>query len=359
MSLEPATLPVRPASAAGCLLALLLATAAGCRQNPAGGTTGSWSFPWQRQAQTADALQQQSSYLGDLIRRAEQQAQLSRDQQRQLANLRQLQRQTDQQAQALRQQQLQMQSRGQQQLAQQAQQQQQALGQWGDLQRQASSLDTVNRDLHQQLARSDQQVQLLQDQLNLMRQRLAETAEQLVQTQQARQQSDQQMQLLNTATRPRAGATISANNSLQQGLTAVSIPGMEVRQDGDLVRIELPADQLFLPGTATLHQGAIPLIDQAVQAVSQNYPRQLIGIEAHSDPDPTTGTAWRNKHQLTAAQAMAVFEQFTQRHSLRSEQVFVLGHGPNHPLASNATPAGKARNRRIEIVIYPEAYRPL
>jgi outer membrane protein OmpA-like peptidoglycan-associated protein len=37
------------------------------------------------------------------------------------------------------------------------------------------------------------------------------------------------------------------------------------------------------------------------------------------------------------------------------EQVFVVGHGTNHPVVSNAPPAGKACNRRIEIVVYPES----
>jgi flagellar motor protein MotB len=32
----------------------------------------------------------------------------------------------------------------------------------------------------------------------------------------------------------------------------------------------------------------------------------------------------------------------------------VLAMGDNHPLASNATPAGKAKNRRIEVVVYPD-----
>jgi flagellar motor protein MotB len=63
---------------------------------------------------------------------------------------------------------------------------------------------------------------------------------------------------------------------------------------------------------------------------------------------------WRSAHQLTAAQAMAVFEQLSYRHQLLPQQLFVLGHGENFPVASNATAAGQSRNRRVEIVIYPE-----
>ncbi|MCA9149199.1 MAG: OmpA family protein, partial [Planctomycetales bacterium] len=84
------------------------------------------------------------------------------------------------------------------------------------------------------------------------------------------------------------------------------------------------------------------------------YSRQIIGVEAHTDSTPLANTMWRNAHQLTAAQAMSVFEHLSYRHRLLPQQLFVLGHGENYPLASNATPAGQARNRRVEIVIYPE-----
>ena len=44
----------------------------------------------------------------------------------------------------------------------------------------------------------------------------------------------------------------------------------------------------------------------------------------------------------------------TQRGLFRADQLFVGGFGSNHPVVSNATPAGKDRNRRVELVVYPE-----
>ena len=39
---------------------------------------------------------------------------------------------------------------------------------------------------------------------------------------------------------------------------------------------------------------------------------------------------------------------------MRQGQLFLVAHGSNHPVVSNATAAGRARNRRIELVIYSE-----
>ena len=65
-------------------------------------------------------------------------------------------------------------------------------------------------------------------------------------------------------------------------------------------------------------------------------------------------TQWQSQHQLTVAQATAVFEQLATRYHFNPQQLFVLGHGSNHPRVSNATSAGQAKNRRVELVIYPE-----
>jgi chemotaxis protein MotB len=58
---------------------------------------------------------------------------------------------------------------------------------------------------------------------------------------------------------------------------------------------------------------------------------------------------------LSGQQAQAVFAQLVERGRLPARQLSVLAMGENHPLASNATPAGKAKNRRVEIVVYPDS----
>lgn len=221
-----------------------------------------------------------------------------------------------------------------------------------DLERRATALDTNNRDLHTQLAQSRQQVQLLRDQTNLLQQQLTETAKRLQEAQVAKAEAEKKFQALETAATRRGGAIITANSSLQQTLRKVEMPGLEVRQDGDLIRIELPTDQLFAPGTAQLLGSAFPLLDRVAGELTRNYPRQRIGIEGHTDSAPAYGGV--TNHQLAAAQATAIFDQLTRRNRLPSEQFSISSQGANRPLTSNSTQAGRVKNRRIELVIYPE-----
>jgi chemotaxis protein MotB len=221
-----------------------------------------------------------------------------------------------------------------------------------ELNERATALDQNNQDLHAKLAQSRQQVQLLQEQISLLQEQLGETAERLQEAQIAKREAEQKYAALQETTKRRGGAFITAGNSVRGALRAVSIEGVEVREDGDRIRIVLPADQLFAAGTAQPVGSAFPLLDRVAAEISRNYPRQRIGIEGHTDTTPAQGNV--SHHQLAAAQAVAVFDQLTRRNRLPARQFFVQAQGPNRPRDSNATRAGRAQNRRIELVVYPE-----
>ena len=236
-----------------------------------------------------------------------------------------------------------------------AQQQQTALAQRNqELQSRASTLDQDNQDLQTQLAQVQRQAHLYQDQSNVLREQLSSTNSQLAQTRQDKQLSEKNAQAMLASTKRRAGASISPNSSLSQNLPALNLPGVEVRQDGDVVRVELSADRLFDPGSARLRQDAGPLLDAAAAEIQRAYPQQIIGVEGHADNDPPPQPQWLSPHQFTMARAMAVFDYLTTRTQMKPNQLFLVGHGGNHPVVSNATEQGKMRNRRVELVVYPD-----
>jgi flagellar motor protein MotB len=229
-----------------------------------------------------------------------------------------------------------------------------SVSQMQELQRRVSELDLSNRDLHTKLAQTEQQTKVFRDQVELLQRQLRDTANQLRETQVARQEAEKHMQTLQTSTRRQGGAMITANNSVRQSLGIVDIPGVEVRQDQDVIRIELPADDLFTAGTVQLLPTAYTHLDRIADAIVRNYPRQRVAIEGHTDSAPEFGTNPTTNHQLSAMQALAVFDLLTRRNRLPARQLFVIGLGANHPRASNATEVGRAKNRRVELVIYPQ-----
>ena len=228
--------------------------------------------------------------------------------------------------------------------------QQQYATEVAELQRRASSLDANNVDLHQQLARSEQHVRVLQQDLELVRTELASTTQRLAAAEAEKLNANQRLAMVESSTRQRGGATITANSSLRKEIESLNIPGVNVRHETNAVRVELPAERLFQTNTANLIQPAYTLLDQVAQGLKIHYPNSSIVIEGHTDSDPVVGP-WGNNDQLSAAQATAVFQILTVRQQMPPNQFQVFGRGAQQPVASNGTPEGKVRNRRVELVI--------
>jgi flagellar motor protein MotB len=221
-------------------------------------------------------------------------------------------------------------------------------------QQRAVTLDRDNQELESLLAQSRQQVQLLEEQVRATQMQLRDTTDRLAAAQTDNDQLRGRTNALAASVQTRSQAEIRANNSLLRSLSITNLPGISVRQDGDVIRIELPGDQLFQFGTAQLKVGADVLLRSVAADLSQNYPQQLIGIEGHADGSPMTSPQYPTDQHLTVFQATAVYDVLTRAGGMPPRQLFVVGHGSSHPIVSNATDAGRARNRRIDIVVYPD-----
>jgi len=233
--------------------------------------------------------------------------------------------------------------------------QQQALAQQTQQSHQrAAELDRDNQELQAMLAQSRQQVQLMDEQVRATQTQLRDTANQLASIQADNDQLRSRTTAMAASIQTRRQAEIQPNNSLLRNLTITNLPGVQVRQDGDVIRVELPADQLFNPGTAQIKFGSEELVRSVGADLLRNYPQQMFGIEGHTDSGPPTSPQLPTAQHLSVAQATAVYDALVRAAGLPANQMFVVGHGGNHPLVSNATEAGRVRNRRIELVIYPE-----
>jgi len=235
------------------------------------------------------------------------------------------------------------------------QQQQASLAQRNqELQSRASTLDRDNQELETLLAQTRQQGKVLEDHVAALRDQLANATAQLAQLRDDKQLTEKQTEALMASTRRYSGAKITANNSLQRNLPPLNLSGIEVRADGDVVRVELPAARLFQPSSNVLQPLAGPLLDNVAAELARAYPDQRIGVEGHTDADAMRYPQAGDSQQASTARATAVYQYLVSRGTLGANRLFTVGHGSNVPVVSNATAAGKARNNRVELVVYPE-----
>lgn len=209
-----------------------------------------------------------------------------------------------------------------------------------------SYADIDGRQLAASLERSRQETQLMQDEVSALRDQLASTSTQLAQTRAAGMPA--------TSAAAATATGVAPATTMQSAMKDLALPGIDVRFDGAVVRLDVPADKLFEQGTANLLPGGVALLTQVSGELERIFPGHFIGIEGHIDTEPLVNVSWGSPHQLTAARAATVFEFLTTRTKMRAGQLFLVAHGSNHPLVSNATAAGRARNRRVELVVYPE-----
>ncbi|MGH7135482.1 MAG: OmpA family protein, partial [Pirellulales bacterium] len=216
-----------------------------------------------------------------------------------------------------------------------------ALGErYQELQSRMATLDQDNQEQGQLLAQSLQQRRVLEDQLTALREQLGGATTQLAKLKESSGEVEKKAEMLAASAKKRIGATISANSSVREALPKLDIPGIPSRVDGDVIRVELPSNRLFLPGGAQLSPEAPALIDRVASSIAQQFRDHRIGIEGHTDSDPINNKSWSSNHILSVGRAMAVYDYLAARSKLKAKQLFVVGHGGNHPIVSNATPAG-------------------
>jgi flagellar motor protein MotB len=198
-----------------------------------------------------------------------------------------------------------------QQAAQAAMQQQvQTLSQQNqEYQSRASSLDRDNQELESLLAQSRQQIQLLNDELGATRQQLQSTTDQLLAMRADNEQLRTKSTQLVATAQQRAGAEIHANNTLLKNLAVKQMPGIEVRQDGDVVRVEAPADKIFMPGSNYLQNGAEQLLASIAAEFSRSHHRhrrahrrRAYALAAIPHEPPSVGRSGPGRLQLAGAE---------------------------------------------------------
>ena len=117
---------------------------------------------------------------------------------------------------------------------------------------------------------------------------------------------------------------------------------------GLVVRV-LTDQLLFASGQATLQTAGFPLLNEVAQLlnVDKSHP---ITVEGHTDNVPISSSQYPSNWELSTDRATTVVRYLIAK-GVNRGRLGAVGYADLHPLASNATAAGRAKNRRVEIVL--------
>lgn len=117
------------------------------------------------------------------------------------------------------------------------------------------------------------------------------------------------------------------------------------------VKISLSGSILFDSGKAEIKAGAIPVFSK-VGDILQVYKDYQIELEGHTDNVPVANKMYKDNNWLSSARAINAAAYLMNEKGLNPKKLSWTGRGEYDPVASNATPEGRAKNRRVEIKIY-------
>ncbi len=151
-----------------------------------------------------------------------------------------------------------------------------------------------------------------------------------------------------------AGSTPAAKPGLSAKVSPLSgtVSGLDTRITDMGTVIDLPSDALFEYDKAALTQAAETELRKAAKLIAQSPPG-AIHIIGHTD---SKGDDAYNQ-TLSEARAKTVADWFRQQVGVRQREFRVSGQGETAPIAPNETadgtddPAGRARNRRVEVIV--------
>lgn len=117
------------------------------------------------------------------------------------------------------------------------------------------------------------------------------------------------------------------------------------------ITVTLPNTILFDSGKASLKTSAKGDLDHIVSVLNERYSGKMIDVIGHTDTDPIKKSNWKDNWELSAQRALSVVRHLNSN-GIPDSRIRAIGCGSGRPVAPNTAASGKARNRRVEIVVH-------
>jgi chemotaxis protein MotB len=134
---------------------------------------------------------------------------------------------------------------------------------------------------------------------------------------------------------------------------ATGFERMDVKLDAAEGTITVTVDNaiLFGAGSADLIGSSNATLNKILGVIQSKYAGKKIDVIGHTDSDPIKKSKWKDNWELSAQRALSVVRHMESK-GLDKSKLRACGCGDGRPVTSNATEAGQAKNRRVEVVVH-------
>lgn len=125
--------------------------------------------------------------------------------------------------------------------------------------------------------------------------------------------------------------------------------GLDVKLEPRGLVISLQQAVLFASGEDQVNRQALPALSQIAGAIRDTDNK--VALVGHADTIPIHNRRFSNNWELSAARSLSLLTLLTTEYGISESRLSIQSYGSHHPLGSNDTVAGRAANRRVEILI--------
>ncbi|WP_037317731.1 flagellar motor protein MotB [Salegentibacter sp. Hel_I_6] len=146
----------------------------------------------------------------------------------------------------------------------------------------------------------------------------------------------------------------SLKDAISKALTNFEGKGLTVEQRDGKVYVSMESKLLFSSGSWAVNTEGRQAVQQLGQVLAEN-PDIAVLIEGHTDNVPYGGSGPLNDNwDLSTKRATSIVQILKENNNIDPQNLTAAGRGEYAPIATNETAEGKAKNRRIEVILTPK-----
>lgn len=146
--------------------------------------------------------------------------------------------------------------------------------------------------------------------------------------------------------------TQKLNATLRNALLGFNSDELTVEVKNGKVYVSMSDKLMFQSGSAEMEKKGAEALKLLADVLLKNPDIDVL-VEGHTDNIPIKTALYKDNWDLSVARAASVVRVLTWSYKVNPKQVTPAGRGEYYPKADNATPEGRAKNRRTEIVLSP------
>lgn len=196
-----------------------------------------------------------------------------------------------------------------------------------------------NKKLNDELARRQKDLELSQNKLNASQKELVEREKRILEMQDIINKQNEKVQ--------------SLLDNVKKALMGFSDDELTVREESGKIYVAMSDKLLFESGKAEVNQQGQNALGKLAEVLNRQTDIDVV-IEGHTDNVPIKTAVFKDNWDLSVIRATSVTRLLIEKYGVNPLQIQPSGRGEYKPIAENANPEGRAKNRRTEIIITPK-----